>query len=121
MKKWGFSLEGNILPKVKSYIDNYLFPTKWNIVDPSQDNIEQPPTIPQIPSELKIAKEYYYKAVSISKDDDYEIYLIRPPNSYFLNNYCDGAQSALQANMNPACFQPIWSNTVCSLYTAYFA
>ena len=33
-------------------------------------------------------------------DDDYELHLIRPPNSCFINNYFDLGLRAWQANMN---------------------
>ena len=109
----------NILSKAKNYIDNHLFPAKRNIVDPSQDNFEQPPTIPEILSELEIEEDDYYRALSISKDNDYELHLIRPPNSCFVNNYFDVGLCAWQANMD---IQPVFNQYKAVLYVcSYFA
>ena len=109
----------NILSKVKDYIDTNLSPVKRNIIDPTKDNFEEPPTISQILSELEIDEEDYYRALSVSKDNDYELHLIRPPNSCFVNNYFDVGLSAWQANMD---IQPVFNEYKAILYMcSYFA
>ena len=62
--------------KVKKYIDE-------------EQDYKSPLTIDEILLKLDISKEDYYYALSISVDDDYELHLIRPPNSYFVNNFFD--------------------------------
>ena len=54
--------------KVKKYIDE-------------EQDYKSPLTIDEILLKLDISKEDYYYALSISVDDDYELHLIRPPNS----------------------------------------
>ena len=48
----------------------------------------------------------YYKALSISKDEDLELPLRSQPNSCFVNNYFDVGLKALQANID---IQPIFN------------
>ena len=47
----------------------------------------------------------YYKALSMSKDEDLELHLKIQPNSCFVNNYFDVGLKALQANID---IQPIF-------------
>ena len=54
-----------------------------------EEDYKSPLTIDEILLKLDISKEDYYYALSISVDDDYELHLIRPPNSCFVNNYFD--------------------------------
>ena len=63
----------------KKYIDEGLNPAKVNVIDTEKENYKPPPTIDEV---------YYYE-LSSSVDDDYELYLIRPTNSCFVNNYFD--------------------------------
>ena len=90
----------SILDKVKEHIDEYLFPKKHNVIDPSKDNFEEPETIPQILNKLDLTEEEYYNALSISKDSDFDIHLKRPPNSCFVNNYFAEGLRAWEANMD---------------------
>ena len=48
-----------------------------------------PLSIQEILDELEISKDDYYKAFSISKDEDLELHLKRQPSSSFFNNYFD--------------------------------
>ena len=45
-------------------------------------------------------KEDYYRALSISKNDDLELHLKRQTNSCFVNKYFDVGLKAWQANMD---------------------
>ena len=74
---------------MKKYIDEELNPAKVNVIDPEKEAYKPPLTIDEILLKLDISKEDYYHALSISVDDDYELHLIRPPNSYFVNNFLD--------------------------------
>ena len=74
---------------MKKYIDGDLNPAKVNVIDPNKENYKRPLTIDKILLKLHISKEDYYHALSISVDDDYELHLIRPPNSFFVNNHFD--------------------------------
>ena len=92
--------------KVKNYIDEKLYPAKVNILDPKKENFIPPPTIDEILSELSISSEDYYNALAISHDEDYELHLIRPPNSCFVNNYFEVGLKAWKANMD---IQPVFN------------
>ena len=83
-----------LLEKVKKYIDGDLNPAKVNVIDPNKENYKRPLTIDKILLKLHISKEDYYHALSISVDDDYELHLIRPPNSFFVNNHFDAGLRA---------------------------
>ena len=48
----------------------------------------------------KISKDDYYKALSISKDEDLELHLKMQPNSCFVNNYFDAGLKVWQTNMD---------------------
>ena len=95
-----------LLRQVKNYIDNNLNPAKVNVIDPTKDNYTQPLSISEILDELEISKDDYYRALSISKDEDSEIHLKRQPDSYFVNNYFDVGLKAWQANMD---IQPVFN------------
>ena len=47
-----------------------------------------------------ISKDDYYKAFSVSKDNDLELRLKMQPNSCFINDYFDVGLKAWQANMD---------------------
>ena len=49
---------------------------------------------------LEISKNDWYRALSISKDEDLELYLKRKPNSCFVSNYFDSYMKAWKANMD---------------------
>ena len=59
-----------LLRQVKNYIDNNLNLAKVNVIDPTKDNYTQPLCISEILDELEISKDDYYRALSISKDED---------------------------------------------------
>ena len=54
----------------------------------------------EILGELEISKDDYYKDLSISKDEDLELYLKTELNSCFANNHFDVVLKACQANMD---------------------
>ena len=58
------------LGKVISYIDDNLNPSKVNVVDPTKDNFTQSLNIQEILNELEMSEDDYYKALSVSKDED---------------------------------------------------
>ena len=95
-----------ILEKVKTYINEYLYPKKRNILDQSKDNYENPGTIKEILNSLDLTEEQYYNALSISQDLHFEIHLKRPPNSCFVNNYFAEGLLAWEANMD---IQPVFN------------
>ena len=59
-----------LLRQVKNYIDNNLNLAKVNVIDPTKGNYTQPLCISEILDELEISKDDYYRALSISKDED---------------------------------------------------
>ena len=65
----------------------------------TQDNFTQPLSVQEVLDELELSKVDYYRALSISKDDDLELHLKRQPNSCFVNNYFDVGLKAWQVNM----------------------
>ena len=73
-----------LLRQVKSYIDNYLNLARLNVIDPTTDNFTQLLSVKEILDDLEISKDDYYRALSISKDEDLELDLKREPNSCFL-------------------------------------
>ena len=108
-----------VLGKVKEYINDKLYPAKVNVIDPSRENYQAPPTIKEILLELSISSEEYYQALSISEDNDYELHLIRPPNSCFVNNYFSDGLKAWQANMD---IQPVFNEYKAVTYMcSYFS
>ena len=56
---------------------------------------------------LAISKEDYEAALSISEDSDYQLYLKRPPNSCFVNNYFTDGLLAWEANID---IQPVFNH-----------
>ena len=75
----------NILIQVKSYIDNNLNPPKVNVIDPTKDNFTQLLSIKESLYGLQISKDDYYRALSISSDEDLELHLKRQLSSCFFN------------------------------------
>ena len=100
MKRKVLTWRNTLLKQVKSYVDNNLNPAKINVIDPTKDNFTQPLSSKEILDELEISSDDYYRALSISKDEDLERYLKRKPNSDFVNNYFDVGLKAWQANMD---------------------
>ena len=62
--------------------------------------------VKEILDELEISKADYYRAVSISKDENLELHLKRKPNSCFANNYFDVDLKAWQENIY---IQPVFN------------
>ena len=75
------------LKQVKHYFDNNHNPTKVNAIDPTKDNFTQPLSFQKLLYKLEISKDDYYRALSISKEEDLETDLKRQSNSCFFNNY----------------------------------
>ena len=76
------------------------------MIDPTKDNFTQPLSIQEILDELEISKDDYYKGLSVSKDEDFELHLKRLPNSCFVNNCFDVGLKAWLANMD---IQPVFN------------
>ena len=75
------SKRNKILGQVKKYIDN-------NNLDPNSRSFSNDLSIQEILSSMGITEDYYYYwTLSISTDNDYEIYLKRSTGSRFVNNY----------------------------------
>ncbi|XP_057310099.1 uncharacterized protein LOC130648095 [Hydractinia symbiolongicarpus] len=107
-----------ILNKVKDYIDTELNPKKKNILNSNQENFEITPTISEILDELDIPESEYYNALSISNGNDFQLYLKRPPDSCFINNYFDEGLLAWEANID---IQPVFNHYKAVTYMcAYF-
>ena len=70
------------------------------MIDPTKDNFTQPLSAKGCLDELEFSKEDYYRALSISKDEDLELNLTTEPNCSFVNNYFDFGLKAWQANMD---------------------
>ena len=64
-----------------------LNPSKKNFYDSTRSDYEVVKTIEEMLSLFEISKEDYEVTLSISEDCDYQLYLKRPPNSCFVNNY----------------------------------
>ena len=95
-----------LLKKAKGYIDIDLNPAKVNVKDLTRVTVTQPLSFQEILDELEISKEDYYRALSISKDEDLELHLKRQPNFCFVNNYFDIGLKGWQANMD---IQPVFN------------
>ena len=79
-------------------------PKKCNIIDPSSENYVNVPSISEILEELRILELDYYKALSISSDDDFQIHFKREPNACFINCYVEEGLQAWKAKTD---FQPV--------------
>ena len=68
--------------KLKSYVDKHLDLAKVNV-----PKLLQPLSIPERLAEIQIVDDDSYRvALSISKDDDFELSLKRKPSSCFVTN-----------------------------------
>ena len=76
------------------------------MIDPTKDNFTQPLNVKEILDELEISKDDYYRALSISEDDNLEMHLKREPNSCFVNNYFNVALKAWRADRE---IQPVFN------------
>ena len=97
----------DLLNKVKRYIDTELNPSKNNFYDSTRSDYEVAKNIEEILSLLEISKEDYEAASSTSEDTDYQLYLKRPPNSCFVNNYFIDGLVAPEANID---IQPVYNH-----------
>ena len=55
-----------------------------NVIDPIKDNFTQRLSTKEVLDELEISKDVYYRASSISKDEDLELSLKSQPILVFL-------------------------------------
>ena len=76
------------------------------MIDPTKNNFTQPLGIQEILDELKLSKDDYDKALSVSKDDNLELHLKTQPNSCFVNNCFNVGLKSWQTNMD---IQPVFS------------
>ena len=74
--------------------------------DPTKDTFTQPLSVKEILDKLEISKDDYYRALTISKDEDLELHLKREPTSCFVNNYFDVGLKDWQVNMD---IQPVFN------------
>ena len=68
----------HLILKVQDFIGTYLYPAIANVIDPSKDNLEEQSCIAEIILQLVVSEKGYYRVLSISKDDDFSLRLIRP-------------------------------------------
>ena len=74
-------------------------------------------SIKEISDELKISKDDFYRALSISKDEELELHLKRQLNSCFFNHYFDLGWKAWLANMN---IQPVFNKNKAVTYMCQY-
>ena len=89
----------SVLDKVKKYIDTNLNPRTVNIFDEDKDDYCKPKTISEILEELE-----YYRCLSTSDENSFQIHLKRAPDSCFINNYFKDGLLAWEANLD---IQPV--------------
>ena len=85
-----------MLKKVKSYIDNPLNYAKVNINDSKKEYVVQPLSIPENLVQLQTRNDFY-RALFISKDDDFKLHQEKKPNSCFLNKHLNDGFNTGQA------------------------
>ena len=90
-KEGALSWRNILLTQIKSYIDNNINPTEVNVVDLTKNSFTQSLSIKEFQDELEISKDNYYRALSISKDDNLELHL---------KIHFDVALKAWQANID---------------------
>ena len=52
---------------------------KVNVIDPTKDNFTTPLSVKKVLHELEVSRDDYYRALSISKDEDLKLNLKRKP------------------------------------------
>lgn len=57
------------------------------MIDLIKDNFTLPLSVKEVLDELESSKDDYYRAISISEDEQLELYLKKETNSCFINNY----------------------------------
>ena len=89
-----------VLSLVKQKIDEVL--------NPSKDTYDNTLTESDILNSIGISEDEYYIALSISPDSDFNIYLRRPLDSCFINNYLVAGIKGFAANVD---LQPVFNTT----------
>ena len=82
-------MENILLEITKNYTNENHGLAKVNVMDPYKENCFFNVFLPNISeklSEFSISDVGYYHVLSISKNDHYELHLIRPPNFIFFDN-----------------------------------
>ena len=64
---------------IKTYVNNDFYPVKVNVIDSTKDNFTKSLSVKKILHELEVSRDDYYRALSISKDEDLELNLKRKP------------------------------------------
>ena len=101
-----------ILTLVKKKIDEVLNPS-------SKENYNATATEKDILDSIGITEGEYYRALSISADSDFDLYLKRPVDSCFINNYFVAGIKGFAANVD---LQPVFNHYKCITYVcSYFA
>ena len=77
----------SVLKSDKSYIYSNFNPGRVNVIDLIKDNFTLQLSVKEVLDELECSKDDYYRAISISKDEQLELYLKKETNSCFINNY----------------------------------
>ena len=99
-----------VLSLVKQKIDEVL--------NPSKDTYDNTLTESGILNSIGISEDEYYRALSISPDSDFNIYLRRPVDSCFINNYFVAGIKGFAANVD---LQPVFNHYKCVTYVcSYF-
>ena len=87
---------GNILGKVKKYLDNN--------VDPNSKKFSNYCPMQELLVSKQITEDNYYWALPIPPENDFEIHLSRGTGSCFVNNYNPVLLKAWEANID---IQPV--------------
>ena len=83
------------------------------------ENLQVLLTISQIYLEFGIIEKEYYKALSLWKDDDFELRSIRPPISCFVNNWFEHGFEAWQDNID---VHPVFNKCKAAIFIcSYFS
>ena len=78
---------GEVVDKVKDYINSFLNLSKTNFHDPTRDDFIELKSISEVLEELSLTEQEYENALKICDDNSYQLYLRRPTDSCFFNNY----------------------------------
>ena len=109
-RNWVLTRRKEVLSLVKQKIDEVL-----NL---SKDTYDNTLTESDILNSIGIGEDEYYRAVSISPDSDFNIYLRRPVDSCFINNYFVAGIKGFAANVD---LQPVFNHFKCITYVcSYF-
>ena len=87
------------------------------MIDLIKDNFTLPPSVKEVLDKLESSKDDYYRAISISKDEQLELYLKKETNSCFVNNYFNVGFKAWRANMG---IQPVFNEYKALKYTCQY-